>query len=513
MKLLLNIAVAIVVLVTVLLSSPAFFFSPDLVERGDEAVNALQIERAKQGLELLGPYSRFGFHHPGPVGFYYLALTEPLLAPIPTPYGRHLTAQLALNLVWLILLAGQLSRLGWTVWESRFAAGFVTLQIVAFGGGGLMLARVWGPVMVILPTTLSLVLIAGIAAGDRSRMVMLAVAASFAVHTHGGVAAVLGPLFLVSLVAGLRSRPWASGDGRILSVTGCVVAVMVIPAALDAMRNGGGNMGAIISWVLNREPGLHAWPEVARKLGHSWTDVWIVLLRNFAPVRHHPGWATVLIVASAAGSSLVFFRRNSGRSHLTMILWGAVVLSVAGARTVPDQLYPYLYFYMYGVVGLIAAVGWVELSRFLKKAKRRGLVSAGVVVVMMLVFVIVIGHPTAGAIGDDSLESCRSLMEPEGVVVLHLSRAKPDGELWGHLATLALSLRRAGREVEINESWRGMFGEISDGHPGYGPRIVLTRRRPVSVPVRVVSCDDFQLVAINMSEAAADSAIVAWPLP
>lgn len=97
-----------VVLLPVLLAGAVIaanrhWYSGPLVETGDEAAYALQVERAKRFGELVGPYSRFDFNHPGPVASYYYAATEPMLAALPSPMGRHHVAQLLLNMAFLVM--------------------------------------------------------------------------------------------------------------------------------------------------------------------------------------------------------------------------------------------------------------------------------------------------------------------------------------------------------------------------------------------------------------------------
>ena len=55
-----------------------FVFGGPMYEWADFAANAFQIDRAKHLSELLGNYSRFGFHHPGPAFFYAYAASEVL---------------------------------------------------------------------------------------------------------------------------------------------------------------------------------------------------------------------------------------------------------------------------------------------------------------------------------------------------------------------------------------------------------------------------------------------------
>ena len=109
----------ITVFALVLLANLPFYLSADLIERGDQAANALQIERARSFDELLGPYSRFEFHHLGPITFYYLAASEILFFWVPTYLGKHLLAQFVVNLLWLAAVARLGRRLGYHPFMQR----------------------------------------------------------------------------------------------------------------------------------------------------------------------------------------------------------------------------------------------------------------------------------------------------------------------------------------------------------------------------------------------------------
>src|SRR5262245_7576970 len=55
---------------------------PDVLFRGDGAALELGTLHAAHGVQLLGPYSRFGWSHPGPAYFY-------LAAPIYRAFGER----------------------------------------------------------------------------------------------------------------------------------------------------------------------------------------------------------------------------------------------------------------------------------------------------------------------------------------------------------------------------------------------------------------------------------------
>ena len=58
-------------------------FFQEFVDGGDEALNLIGVMQAGKFDHLLGPYSRYGFNHPGPVLFYLMAIGTWLLQWVP----------------------------------------------------------------------------------------------------------------------------------------------------------------------------------------------------------------------------------------------------------------------------------------------------------------------------------------------------------------------------------------------------------------------------------------------
>lgn len=73
------VVVSAIVFLAILLILNRDLFKVPIWEYTDFAANALQVERAKHFRELLGNYSRWGFHHPGPAFFYIFAFGERVL--------------------------------------------------------------------------------------------------------------------------------------------------------------------------------------------------------------------------------------------------------------------------------------------------------------------------------------------------------------------------------------------------------------------------------------------------
>jgi hypothetical protein len=98
------VAPALCFLAVVLAINPGIFRTP-YAEDGDFAANALQIQNAKAFRELLGNYSRWHFHHPGPAWFYLLAggeyLFHDLLHLVPAPINAQILTIILVNVLFV----------------------------------------------------------------------------------------------------------------------------------------------------------------------------------------------------------------------------------------------------------------------------------------------------------------------------------------------------------------------------------------------------------------------------
>src|SRR5438094_7655590 len=118
--------------------------APPFREVSDGAVLEIYTLEALKGRLLVGPYSRFGWHHPGPL-FFYAA------APWYWLSGRH-TVGMQAGAVLINLAA-----LGVALWTiARAASPWLTAPVSAatvwyVWRTGDMIASVWNPHMIILP--------------------------------------------------------------------------------------------------------------------------------------------------------------------------------------------------------------------------------------------------------------------------------------------------------------------------------------------------------------------------
>lgn len=241
------------ILAALIIVNWSFFFATPWVEHGDIAVNALQIERAKQGHELLGNYSRFHFNHPGPAFFYAYAAGELLfhdwLHLCPTPHNAHTLTGLAIQAFFFALtlvLAAQWVRRPLFVPLALFAGA------VHFGLTEYAFLSLWPPHVLLMPFLAFWVACVSVAAGRGHDLPWAVLAGSFLVHGH-----VAQPLFVAGLFlpaygllvrrarhAGLarpwRAHPWAHAAAALL------LAVFLLPIVLDLARGAASNFHDIL---------------------------------------------------------------------------------------------------------------------------------------------------------------------------------------------------------------------------------------------------------------------------
>ncbi len=466
-------AVAVLVVAT----SLDLWTSPYLWEEGDLAANALQVERAREGRELLGPYSRHGFNHPGPVSFYIQAWTEPLFAPFPSHLARHFAAQLCLNLATCLATLCLLRRGGalpTTVTGGTFL--LIGPAIFLAGGNAIMLMSVWGPTMTILPMALAVVAAARLSDGDLAALPLAAMAAVVSAHNHVltlPALALLTVAVVFSRVRHKRRLEPAPGSfrGRLLVLSSVAVLVAgAAPIVIEQLTGSPGNLSLMARWLAAQSPTSHPWLDVLTTFGQAFTDPLVVLVPGAAARIAGPtGTAVVIGLCLAAGIWVDRFRPRPWRPVLRLV-WPVIALTALLARGAAGPLETYLFYYLYGLVGLLHVatldgVTWLLLGRKAEPGPR----AAAAVAVAGLVCLgawlsqhAVAAPPPRDEVGD-LIASLR--LQPGDTVVISLGSGPGDENLWSRVPAYALRLRRAGCRVVVPERVVVMCGREMAGPP------------------------------------------------
>lgn len=243
-----------------------------LYQSGDQAIIETGTRAAAHFTQLLGPYDRFGWHHPGPAYFYLLSLPYHLLGPGGRAETVGEVGIVALAALAVVVAVGR--RTSWACWLWAGLCMAVLCRAIDFAN----IAYVWNPLAVIVPTTLVVVLGALALGGSGLALVGVAVCGTICVQTDvataplvalvalGSVAGVaLGqfwpsalaralPGSLAAETGGRPSQPPSSARTRAwgwaLAAVGIVVFVglWVPPVVQEVSGPGAGNLGKILAF-------------------------------------------------------------------------------------------------------------------------------------------------------------------------------------------------------------------------------------------------------------------------
>jgi hypothetical protein len=309
----------------------------DLPATGDYAALELYTRLAAQGRQLLGPYSRFGFHHPGPAYFYaavplYLLTGERFA-------GILLTAGL-LNAAGIVLILRRLGREGGT---AALLASALVLGLFLSWRSPVWLFSAWNPNVAVLPFGLALVSFAAVAAGRAGALPLAFLAASFAAQTHLGclpaalaVAGAAGVLLVprVRTWAGLPPRPpLARGP---FAAAALILAVMWAPPVVEQLSTGGGNLAHIVGFSAYFGE-THPAGETLAAVGAA-SAGWLVGAREGAS-----GLAIMVVVVALAVAHGGARRRGRALpAALALVTFAALAAGLLSAARVTGPLLPYL---------------------------------------------------------------------------------------------------------------------------------------------------------------------------
>lgn len=427
----------------------------------DEAVTELAALNALHGRQLLGPYSRYSWHHPGPALFYFLA-------PFYEASGRRATGLAAGALT---IGIGALGLAAWVLFRRGGAAVAVPLSLMAT----VLLARVpgvvvspWNPHVAAILAIPMLILGAAAAAGWPLGLPLLAGVASVVVQSH--IATL--PLAAIALGAGAVALE-TSGVQRSKTVrqTAAVLFAVWLLPVVEQFLPAGGNISRLLQFALTPQPhdswsiAIQVWADALLSIFRSDFRVPLGLLVAHDSVR----WT----VAAAVGELLLLaavavWARVTGRSlymWIALELLGASVVSLWAVSRIPDGVHDHEVFWI-AMVGALNAGIILACPLALTSLDQWRSTSAFV----LAAFVTVIA---AGGFNQLRLMTARS-HEPSAndrlirnlttAVDAEITRTGSrkttvliDQRVWPAAAGVILQLRKAGRVLAVEPDLAHMF--------------------------------------------------------
>jgi hypothetical protein len=436
-----------VLLVRSLLAGPVALY-------GDDAVNELNVDRALRARQLVGPYSRFGWHHPGPALAYLAVPARALLGP--NGHAQEVTA-ICLNglcAAVLIWLCGR--RLGW----SGVIGAVLAVQVLMLGAGPGFVREPWNPFVITFPVALIVILAADAAMGHAWSLVGVVLVGSVIVQTHVSTFAAVGAVTVMAAAAGLwRAREVAP---RVLALSAGAMLLLWAPPLVQQMTSHPGNLGLLVRFA--RTAGTGAGAGVAsRALLFPWWVLFGHVPDRAARVETAPVWLALvagLTVACGIWAAL----RSTGlvRMGLAGCGVGLVAAWVVDARTT-GGLFSYLLVWQTGLVAAVLGLLVMAALRLATAAGTRRVVTVGFVGVAIAAVAVNLARSTGAPLQKqvpqvaDVWTAVRSRLGPTGQTVTIDIK---DPQLWFYGAGLAAELEDHGWRFDVVPSqWRTVFGE------------------------------------------------------
>ncbi len=314
---------------------------------------------------LVGPYSRYGWNHPGPLLYYALALPYRLLGSEGT--GLLFGA--------LLINAAACALIGVLVWRRGRIAGLLLGTVIV-----LLLVRAlhvdflinpWNPYVIVLPM-LALVLACWSATeGDARWALPLAVLfGSFAIQSHiGAVVGVTLPIAaaIVFCFVDARRAHELGAFGKTIAISVVVALFCWIPPLVQQVQPSGGNLGDLWNFWTTSHRHVTGWSEGARLVNPQLAipSPWFTghEERNFFTGGVDPHWHVPVALILLIGAFVVAWRRHD-RQSLRLCTFASVLLLAAfvAASRIVDTPFVYVMQWLWIVGALVwFAILWTAM--------------------------------------------------------------------------------------------------------------------------------------------------------
>lgn len=462
-----------------------------IVPWGDDALLEAKVREVGHHLVLLGPYSRFQWHHPGPALFYVLAV----------PYRILGSQSFALNVGALLIAAASIALIAWLVWR-RVGAGAVwwtmaVIGIYLWALGPDVLRTPWNPWITILPLLALVMLMWSVLGGSCSGYPVGAAVGTFLVQSHVGFAGTALVLLAIGgialLVIGWQRRRDPRHRRRLLFAllaTIGVLGVMWAPPIYQQVHDTPGNISELRRFFDETKPdhtlgdGLDATLRESGALPDQVATLETANAHDDAP----PDWAGYVTIAALAGAAIVAFRR---KVWAALQLFGLVVAAAAAAAWSTGRIVGPIYDYLELWTSVVGVAVWIGVgltfttrpkddeastdpTRSLPRASLAALIAFVVAFTLINTWSAVSsgapapwGPPSVGVLSHDLLDA---LPPPhDGPVLVRLNL-----DSWPPAAGVLLQLERAGYTTRVEPDLAWLLGEQRTRNPGDKLSAVVT---------------------------------------
>jgi hypothetical protein len=450
---------------------------------GDQATLDLRVRDVwtfSSDTPLTGPYSRFGWDHPGPTMYYLLALFSGVA-------GQQAWASLVGNVLLQGVAVTWTARLSWKAGGLKWMIPWLAVITLSYWATGpWIFQQLWNPYLPFPFFTLLLLQAWLVGSGEGKRLVGMAFVGSFLVQTHVGYAL---PVLAVSVWAVVRllvaehragrpMRRWSLWWPPLL-VLG---VVWFVPLVIDTALHYPGNTVRVVKFYLGLDPSQHL-PllGIHGALGYlatefRWYPPWLGgpdPANRFTSLTAPSSVAYLVapVVLIGASWGLARWRRRAELVAMAELLAVVVAAAAVALAVLTGPAYPYLFFWRIPIGAATVVLSLVVLVETLPGMRRRATVALCCVLVAVTAVASVSFTRTVAA-----ADGPVAPMEPVAASIIHqLQRqGQPHGKvllrtygtpLGGLHAALVDQLVREGAPVYVDQGLGYQFGYTRTATP------------------------------------------------
>lgn len=346
------------------------------------------------GETLLGLQSRFLWHHPGPLFFYFVA-------PFTALFGTASTGLFLGTWILMALAVGTvaaMTRISFTRATSIAVLVGLAAWFAAFGD---VATNPWNRTVVAVPMLAYVAVAALFARGTKSAVYPLVFFGCVVAETHVSTVTTIGAIGAVSFASFLfhsRRRGTLKRDARHLAIAAALLVLFVAPMIVEELRApaGSGNLTKLYTFLKHREEPFKTYANAFKNWGlaTSWlpdrildrsmaTEGPLPMMMRWDPVQ--TGWSrtartlTTIHILTAIAAFVVAVRRRDFES-LALLVCGALgeLVALSSLRAIAgEEHYSLLYWVAAPCIvtwmGVIAAfASWAAPHLARRTAKLRG---------------------------------------------------------------------------------------------------------------------------------------------
>lgn len=455
---------------------------PVIITKSDIAVTELYVQLATKGELLVGPYSRFQWHHPGPLYFW---LQTPFYALSGAKAVGLYAGALAMNLVSVGVLLWVVLRVN----QGPLTVSLLAASLLFVIRDRFVMASPWTAHVPIMASMTFIVLAAAVASGRRRMLPLFIVFGAFLAQTHVALVPLVMVLSVVVLVAIVRGATHEHSSSLWPTLNGCawlLVALWLLPL-VEQLAHAPGNLVKLWRFfVVETGPShpysaaFHAW--IYALTGAFRPDLSTPYGGHFEPT--HLRWGIPVVVAEMLALAIIGSRAlRQNRLFEASISFTTLTASCVGLWSITrirgDILDHEIYWMVpLGAMNLAIVAGVVARSIY----SRRLIPSHGsrwhshsVTVMCALLFVAFVW---IGVSHFDRLVAFESSTRPKDADIRLTFEAvrtyldsqearKPlfriDGP-WEITAAVLVRLHQSGRPFAVEDKWVPMFTDVFSAH-------------------------------------------------